>query len=108
MSNDPFQRPKTFCYKCDKKIFKTEGEAKAFASRKIKEGDVEHLYAYECPKGVGYHLTRSPKRSDKVPRQKKKVESLSTSSRKSGFIGRQRKADSFKHKAKGQSLNHRK
>ena len=76
--NDPFKKPPTFCYKCKKDIYPSEGAAKAKASEKIKTGKIEaaeHLYVYVCPRGNGFHLTSqkinhgvsNPKKSKKKP-----------------------------------------
>ena len=57
--------PETQCGYCDKTIYESEQEAKKVASRAITASNRRdrrafrkgHLYAYECPKGKGWHLT---------------------------------------------------
>jgi len=57
--------PETQCAYCGKTIYESEREAKEVASKAVtafKRRDRRafrkgHLYAYECPKGKGWHLT---------------------------------------------------
>ena len=59
------------CYKCDKVSYRSEEEAKIIAAEMCKNGK-GHSYAYECPKGNGWHLTSMKPKSQNVVKLKKK------------------------------------
>jgi len=73
--------PETQCAYCDKTIYESEVEAKKVACKAITDCKRSgrrafvgnHLYAYECPKGKGWHLTsKKPCQcSAKTPKQRK-------------------------------------
>jgi len=59
------------CYKCDKVSYRSEEEAKIIAAEMCKKGK-GHSYAYECPKGNGWHLTSMKPQSHNVLKFRKK------------------------------------
>ena len=69
------------CYKCDKVSYRSEEEAKIIAADMRAKGK-GHSYAYECPKGNGWHLTSMKPQSNKVIKFRKKPHS---SRRKKGW-----------------------
>ena len=63
------------CPYCDKVAYPSEKDAKDGA-REVAARGLGHSWAYECPKGKGWHLTSQPRhRSAKVPKQKKQSKS---------------------------------
>ena len=59
------------CYKCDKVSYRSEEEAKIIAAEMCKKGK-GHSYAYECPKGNGWHLTSMKPQSHNVLKFRRK------------------------------------
>ena len=84
--------PETQCGYCDKTIYKSEQEAKKVASRAVTASNRRdrrafkkgHLYAYECPKGKGWHLTSEKpcQCSAKAPKQRKPSKAVSEKARR--------------------------
>lgn len=63
------------CPYCDKVAYASENDAKDGAREMAAKGK-GHSWAYECPKGKGWHLTSQPRdKSAKVPKQKKQSKS---------------------------------
>tara|TARA_R100001460_G_scaffold33829_2_gene66047 strand:+ start:1658 stop:1939 length:282 start_codon:yes stop_codon:yes gene_type:complete len=62
------------CWKCQKVSYRTESDAKVIASemRHVGKG---HSYAYQCPKGNGWHLTSQKPKSTECPKQRKQSKS---------------------------------
>jgi len=79
--------PETQCGYCQKTIYESEREAKKAASKAITDFNRggrrafrgNHLYAYECPKGKGWHLTSQKpcQCSARTPKQRKPSRSIS-------------------------------
>ena len=84
--------PETQCAYCGKTIYESEREAKEVASKAVtafKRRDRRafrkgHLYAYECPKGKGWHLTSQKpcQCSARTPKKRKPSRSVSEKTRR--------------------------
>ena len=86
MANGALGELSEHCPYCDKVSYPSEIDCKRVASEMAREGK-GHSYAYECPKGRGWHLTsEKPKGGAITPKQRKPSRSHRQSKRqRQGF-----------------------